>query len=89
MSQSNKRKDMKKEEDIIPKIIEKMVDSFSEDMKLAILAGCELEHEWKPALSRYYIRTKYPIAIVKQKDGKIIVYQDLGGISPEIKAFFN
>lgn len=71
----------------MPKIFEKIIYGFSQEMRLALLAGCELEHEWKPELNKYIIRTKYPIAIVKQKkNGFRIVYEDHGGISPEIKA---
>lgn len=65
-------------------IIETIISNLTEEMKIAMSAGCELEHEYKDG--KYTIKTKYPIGIVRQKDGKIIVYENRGSFDEIPKA---
>jgi hypothetical protein len=60
-------------QEITNQYIEKIIDSLSEEMKIAISVGCEIEHEIDG--DKCIIKTKYPVSIKKQEDGKIIVHE--------------
>lgn len=60
---------------MINKIIEKIVDDLPEEMKLAMLAGCELEHNVVVDSikgTKYKIKTKYPIRIKENNNNKFL-----------------
>lgn len=71
-------------QDIITDFITKIVDNLSEDMRIALIVGCELEHEYNRELGTYKLKTKYPIGIVRETD-RITVYENRGGLQPELK----
>jgi len=73
-----------KNQDPTSKFFEKIVDNMSEELRIAMIAGCELEHGYDNLMGVYKIRTKYPIAIHKS-DGRIFVYEDRGSLSLELK----
>lgn len=49
--------------------MEKLVQDMPEDLKIAILAGCEVETSVDEN-GKFSIKTKYPVAVVRDKDGK-------------------
>jgi len=51
-------------------ILRRVLDSCSEEMRAAILSGCEIESSYEDGV--LVVKTRYPIATVHDKLGNIV-----------------
>lgn len=58
------------------KLIERIVKSIPEDMRVVMAAGCEVEHRLEG--NKYSLRTRNPIAISRFIPGQILVGEKIG-----------
>jgi hypothetical protein len=55
----------------VNKIYFDMFANFPEELRAAFAFGCEMEYEWSDDRESCTIRTKYPVAIVRNRQGRI------------------
>ena len=52
------------------KFIEKMINNMSNEMKVAVISGCKLEHEYKDG--KYTVKTKNKVGFIRDNKKNII-----------------
>jgi len=72
---------------IVGEIISGIIENLSEEMRIAMTARCEIEYTYEKGI--YAIKTKYPVKIVRQKEGQIVVYENRDNSQVVLKAILD